>query len=328
MDTVIDTVICGYATDVGRMRDHNEDNFCVNSELGLWLVADGMGGHDCGEVASAIAVENIPKLLQSGTSLVEAISQTHNEILDSAARGVGGAGMGTTVVAARMIDNDYEVAWVGDSRGYLWDGRLLQLTHDHSVVQEMIDVGMLSHEEAKFHQDRNIVTQALGAVALDSIKVGLVQGHLAEGQKLLLCSDGLTGEVDDQTIADILSAAESEQAAAEQLITEANQNGGSDNITVVLLSSGLSEHDTREPVVTQEITNIVAINPQTDPVHPTAKSRNIIISVVSIVLIALFVSYLFFVPTVDRSAAVSQQPDKGSLVQNHGKTVIKSEQGP
>lgn len=225
------------ATDVGRVRDHNEDNFCAVPEDGLWVVADGMGGHAAGEVASAIATEHIVSEVGRGTSLCSAVGGAHRAIIAAAHEGRGTLGMGCTVVALRLFGCDFEVAWVGDSRAYLWDGCLQPLTRDHSFVQQLIDSGSITEGEARVHPQRSIITQALGAKDLHQVQVDSVTGRLLKGQSIMLCSDGLTGEVEDEQIAAILQNAGSEEQAVESLISAANDNGGSDNITVVLVSA-------------------------------------------------------------------------------------------
>ena len=145
----------GERTDVGRVRDHNEDNYVANAELGLWVVSDEMGGHEAGEVASEITVTELPERTRNGAALDEAIGAIHQSILDSPAPGRGAPGMGATVVALKNDGMRYRVAWVGDSRAYLWDGEhLQQLTRDHSFVQRLIDSGAITAEEAAEHLEK------------------------------------------------------------------------------------------------------------------------------------------------------------------------------
>ena len=154
-------------SDVGQKRERNEDSLFYDDKMGLYVVADGMGGQEAGEVASAIAVQTICEAIKQQASLTEAIERAHTAIGEASPE-LGGAGMGTTVVALLTRDNDYEIAWVGDSRAYLWNLRQLKrLTRDHSMVQEMVDAGAISAEEADQHPQRNIITQSLG-VAVDS----------------------------------------------------------------------------------------------------------------------------------------------------------------
>jgi protein phosphatase len=229
----------GYQSDVGRVRRHNEDSFAVREDLGLWVVADGMGGAAAGEVASAIAVDVIAREVEGGAGLDTAIAEANRSILDAAAAGRGRAGMGSTVVAAQLSGRDYTVAWVGDARAYLWGDGLRRLSHDHSRVQELLDAGMISLEEARLHPQRSVITRVLGGPDGTAAAPEQITGSLQPGQGLLLCSDGLTSEVGDEEIARVLNATLASngqgQAAADQLVSLALDHGGADNVTVVLL---------------------------------------------------------------------------------------------
>lgn len=229
----------GHRTDVGRVRRHNEDSYAVREDLGLWVVADGMGGAAAGEVASAIAVDVIARQVAGGAKLDAAIAAANRSILDAAAKGRGRAGMGSTVVAAQLKGRDYTVAWVGDARAYLWGGGLRRLSHDHSRIQELLDAGMISAEEARLHPQRSVITRVLGGPDGTAAEAEQVSGSLEPGQGLLLCSDGLTAEVRDEEIARVLNgglaANGSGQAAAEKLVSLALEHGGGDNVTVILI---------------------------------------------------------------------------------------------
>ncbi len=226
----------GLLSHVGLRREHNEDTFYGDSELGLWLVADGMGGHEFGEVASAMARDIIVREVRGGTHLIDAIRRADSEIIEHSKRRNDALPMGTTVASARINQNRFEVAWVGDSRAYLWNGELQQLSHDHSYVQELIEQGAITAEQARSHPHRNVVTQALGVTDPQSLRVESLSGELKPGMQLLLCSDGLTEEVDDAGIAKVLRRNDlSAQECVDQLIVAALDGGGSDNITVVLI---------------------------------------------------------------------------------------------
>ncbi|HZW17984.1 MAG TPA: protein phosphatase 2C domain-containing protein [Luteimonas sp.] len=227
----------GHLTHVGLRRELNEDTYYGDSELGLWLVADGMGGHEYGEVASALAREAIVREIRQGTPLQQAIRIADEEIIRASRKRGDSLPMGTTVVAARIVDNRFEVAWVGDSRVYLWhDDRLAQLSHDHSYVQELISQGTISVDQARTHPHRNVVTQALGVTDPQNLNVETLSGELLPGMQLLLCSDGLTEEVDDRGISRVLSHTEcSAQECVDGLVAAALDGGGSDNVTVVLV---------------------------------------------------------------------------------------------
>ncbi len=227
----------GHLTHVGLRRELNEDTYYGDSDLGLWLVADGMGGHEYGEIASALARETIVRETRQGTSLSDAIRIADEEIIRASRRRKDVLPMGTTVVAAKVDGPRFEVAWVGDSRVYLWrDGKLAQLSQDHSYVQELISQGTISTDQARSHPHRNVVTQALGVTEPDNLNVETLSGELAPGMQLLLCSDGLTEEVDDRVISALLAHTEcSAQECVDGLVAAALDGGGSDNVTVVLV---------------------------------------------------------------------------------------------
>ena len=230
----------GHLTHVGLRRELNEDTYYGDGELGLWLVADGMGGHEYGEVASALAREAIVREVRGGAALDQAIRTADEDIIRASHQRGDALPMGTTVVAARISGRRFEVAWVGDSRVYLWrDGKLAQLTQDHSYVQELIGRGAISVEQARSHPHRNVVTQALGVTDPRQLNVETMSGELDAGMQLLLCSDGLTEEVDDARIARALAHTDcSAQECVDELVAAALDGGGSDNITVVLVRQG------------------------------------------------------------------------------------------
>ncbi len=227
------------ATDVGLQRTNNEDSYLSCPDLGLWIVADGMGGHAAGEVASAIVSETIKTEVENGAELSDAIQASHREVLTSAANGHGGQGMGSTVVTMQTNGHHYEIAWVGDSRAYLWspssDQRLKQLTTDHSYVQMLYQTGAISEEELDTHPEKNIITQCLGSIELESVSVDTCEGEWQKGEWIILCSDGLSDAVPSDDIVDILTNVTSAQAAADALIKSALDHGGKDNITVSVI---------------------------------------------------------------------------------------------
>lgn len=226
----------GHLSHVGLRRELNEDTYYGDPELGLWLVADGMGGHEFGEVASAMARETIVREVRTGRSLSEAIRAADAEIIGQSQHRGQSLPMGTTVAAVRVTDGRFEAAWVGDSRVYLWNGRLGQLSQDHSYVQELIDQGTITAEQARTHPHRNVVTQALGVTEPEHLRIEPVSGEFKPGMQLLLCSDGLTEEVDDAAIARVLAHTElSAQECVDHLVAAALDGGGSDNITVMLV---------------------------------------------------------------------------------------------
>ncbi len=230
----------GACTHTGRVRDKNEDFYAADPDAGLWLVADGMGGRGSGEVASRVVAGAIVAAVRDHCTLAEAVVRGHRAVLDAIGSGKGAQGMGSTVVALRMLGNRYEIVWVGDSRAYVWgDGRLRQLSRDHSFVQKLLDAGLIDQQQARDHPDRNRLTQVLGTVYVDgksANELSRTTGHLAPGELLLLCSDGLTGELDDDRIAALLGQCQDVQQAAEQLVQAALDGGGRDNVTVILVA--------------------------------------------------------------------------------------------
>lgn len=226
----------GHSTHVGLRREHNEDTYYADSDLGLWLVADGMGGHENGEVASALARDTLVTEIGRGTPLARAIQIADEEIIRHSNKRTQALPMGTTIAAIRVQNDQFEVAWVGDSRVYLWNGALKQISQDHSYVRELIEQGAISPEQARTHPHRNVVTQALGVTDPQSLRVETVSGTLAPGQQIMLCSDGLTEEVEDDAIASLLGRGDlSAQEIVDHLVLAALDGGGSDNVTVVLL---------------------------------------------------------------------------------------------
>ena len=224
-------------TDVGKVREHNEDSYCVNTDLSLYVIADGMGGHASGEVASEIAVNTIEQQVAQGDSLLEAIKKAHWAIIKGVETGAGKPGMGSTVVALQLHDDDYTLAWMGDSRAYLWDQGLSQISKDHSLVQMLVDTGQISKAEARVHPRKNIIYQNLGDAKTDDLQVSVKHGVLYQNQKVILCSDGLSDEVDDEQMAGLVARADNDEALVEELVTAAIENGGRDNITVIVISA-------------------------------------------------------------------------------------------
>ncbi len=231
------------ATDVGLLRDNNEDAIWSDADLGLWVVADGMGGHAAGEVASEITVSVISDSIRQGRTLKDAISAAHQAVLEAAQDGSGRYGMGSTVVALHSLGNRYEIAWVGDSRAYLWSDRdkdgfsLQQLTIDHSYVQMLYQSGIISAEEMSGHPEKNVITQCLGSTELTELTVDVIEGSWHKYDWILLCSDGLSDTVSDQQICDILNEAENADLAVRELIQAALANGGKDNISVIIITA-------------------------------------------------------------------------------------------
>jgi len=279
----------GVLSHTGNVRDHNEDSYFVDADRGLWVVADGMGGHEAGEVASAIVCDIISKHDKAGVSLETAIQDSHHEVVKSGKSGIGSEGMGSTVVALKTKGFDYEIAWVGDSRVYLWDGSLHQVSKDHSLVQRLLDSGVLTPETAKNHPDSNLIYQCVGTLELDDVEVDVISGEFLAHQKILLCSDGLTDEVEDEQIAEILSEGGGDQAIVEKLVQAALDNTGSDNITVALISAPEGAPDDIMVGDTQPIkTETFQIQ------KPESSSRNAIL-IISLIILLAGLAYYFLV---------------------------------
>jgi serine/threonine protein phosphatase PrpC len=256
----------GYKCDVGRARRINEDSLlCLkfDAQFGtgihaaaLFLVADGMGGHNAGEIASelgtrTVASECLKQLMASFSktankgdeqatldnpqaALNNAISMANRQLFDEAKERKGLQGMGTTMVAALLMGQDLYVAHVGDTRCYIISNReTMQITRDHSQVQEMVDAGLLTPEQARKHPSRNVITRVLGyyqEVSIDNHNLKLFQGD-----NILLCSDGLWGVLPDQKITEVVLSAKSPEQACSELVALANQLGGPDNISVIIV---------------------------------------------------------------------------------------------
>jgi len=237
-------------TDKGQVRDHNEDSVREDADIGLIVLADGMGGHNAGEVASAMAVHTILESVTvgwalrsemksgsdgpEGALLRKAIEIAHETICNQSETHPQYQGMGTTVVACLLYDNQLIVAHVGDSRLYrLRDKKLEQMTRDHSLLEDLIAKGFYSREEAAQNVRRNILTRALGSG--DDIIVDVLIEPAEAGDLYLLCSDGLTEMVPDEQIClTLLEFSDRLNTAADTLVRLANENGGKDNITVAL----------------------------------------------------------------------------------------------
>ncbi|HSB35523.1 MAG TPA: Stp1/IreP family PP2C-type Ser/Thr phosphatase [Thermoanaerobaculia bacterium] len=240
-------------TDVGRKRKHNEDAYLLDEERGLFVVADGMGGHAAGEVASRITVESIQEFIASteegqdsswpfgfggraaeGNRLTAAVERANEKVMRAVQNRPELKGMGTTVVAALFDGGRATLVHVGDSRAYLYrDGELRRLTDDHSWVQEQVNAGILSEDEAKSHPLKNVVTRALGGSP--HVSVDLIEVPAHDGDRFLLCSDGLTGMVTDEEIHEWFRSAEAAAATAKKLVDLANERGGVDNITAIIV---------------------------------------------------------------------------------------------
>jgi PPM family protein phosphatase len=230
-------------TDVGRKRKGNEDSVFVNPEQNLFVVADGMGGHAAGEVASEMAVQIVLRELKEvkdmsdgsiSRILGESLRLANRAIHDRTITEVDKQGMGTTASVLLLSDARYLIGQVGDSRVYLLrDGGLKQVTKDHSYVQEQVDLGNLTPEQARYHPYSNVITRCVGASP--DVEPDLYSGEARTGDIFLVASDGLTGMVDDRRLAQLLLSRTEPERKVQALISEANGRGGLDNITAIVI---------------------------------------------------------------------------------------------
>ena len=246
----------GVMTDVGMVREHNEDSTMAveyvrlslvdPAQNYLYVVADGMGGAEAGEIASAIAVGAIRNYVDGGLGgaeaqnpsqlLTAALEEANRKIIDYQAAHPESRGMGSTAVSVLLVPPEGAVAWVGDSRVYLSDASgLRQLTRDHSLVQRLIEIGQITPKEARNHEHKNVITRSLGARQSGPAGAEAVALRLKRGDRVMLCSDGLTAHVDDKTIGEVLRRHDDPYAATRELVVAANAGGGTDNVSVIVV---------------------------------------------------------------------------------------------
>lgn len=225
----------GSRTDVGYVRDHNEDSLIIIPPL--FAVADGMGGHEAGEVASEITVNTLAELAPAhldAEGLTAAVEAANYNVLKAPREGVGRDGMGTTLTAAMIEGERLLIAQVGDSRAYLLhNGHLQQITRDHSLMADLIEAGQITPEEARVHPNRSVITRAIGSDI--HMRPDIYELNIAAGDRLLLCSDGLSTMVSDHAIQAIMRRHTSPQRCADELVNAALENGGVDNVTVIVV---------------------------------------------------------------------------------------------
>ncbi|WP_337172316.1 Stp1/IreP family PP2C-type Ser/Thr phosphatase [Gemmatimonas aurantiaca] len=232
-------------TDVGRIRAGNEDSLYADAdrERGLFIVADGMGGHAAGEVASEMAVQIVARDLtdvrdlsqtDAGTRMAEALKAANRAIYERTIQEAEKQGMGTTASCLLVGQGRYIIGHIGDSRVYLLrDGVFRQITKDHSYVQEQVDAGFLTPEQARYHPYSNVITRCVGANA--AVEADVLTGEIRNGDLFLVASDGLTGMVEDPQLRRILESKQTPGRIVDSMITEANRRGGLDNITAIVV---------------------------------------------------------------------------------------------
>jgi serine/threonine protein phosphatase PrpC len=232
----------GVATDIGQARERNEDSYLAQPPV--FAVADGMGGHKGGDIASALALEVLggEQLPADGAELVERVREANRAVFERSASDREVEGMGTTITATIAGQGALRIAHVGDSRAYLLRGATLRrLTEDHTLVQRMVKEGRLTEEEASVHPQRSVVTRAIGVDERVQVDEGALEVH--DGDRVLLCTDGLTSMLSEKEIQSTLESAPRPQAAAEALVAGANRAGGLDNITVIVLDIEVGESE-------------------------------------------------------------------------------------
>lgn len=231
-------------TDIGSKRAMNQDSvYCNENSVGgfqnLFIVADGMGGHKAGDYASKLCVEKMAESIKNSesitpvTTLEEAVKVANNAVLAEAKANVEYEGMGTTMVACTVMDNTLYIANIGDSRLYIISDDIKQITNDHSWVEEMVKKGELTESQARIHPQKNIITRALGID--ETVHADYFEVDVKPDDKILMCSDGLTNMVEDDDIEYIVRHSSSIEKAVYSLVEKANENGGKDNITVILV---------------------------------------------------------------------------------------------
>lgn len=231
-------------TDVGKSRSVNQDYvFCSDSPVGilpnLYIVADGMGGHRAGDLASKYAVETFVEQIRNAkgdnpiTIISDAIKYTNSGLISLAASSEDYTGMGTTFVAATIFDNSMYVANIGDSRLYVLSDEIRQITRDHSLVEEMVTNGTIGREEARTHEKKNVITRAIGGAA--TVMADFFEVELGNNNVIIMCSDGLSNMIEDRDIAAVAGSDDTVEAKAVKLVEMANDHGGRDNISVIII---------------------------------------------------------------------------------------------
>jgi protein phosphatase len=285
----------GATTDVGMVRQQNEDDFCA--EENLFVVADGMGGHNAGEVASALAIATVRSGARGGIFTAEQfrelVQQANTAIYTASLDDSTQSGMGTTLTAMAVVPGEEPavlVANVGDSRTYLFrHGVLSRVSVDHSYVQELVNEGIITPEEARVHPRRNIVTRAMGIDR--NVQVDVFHQLVRTGDRLLLCSDGLVDEVADFDIAQVLIDHSDPQEAAEALVMVANANGGRDNTTVIVVDI---VDDISEPVP-MPVADITTTVPTTPPDATAPMPAPVVRKMLRVPVIAFWSALVFIV---------------------------------
>lgn len=237
-------------TDTGLKRSINQDYvFCSDTKVGnlpnLFVVADGMGGHKAGDLASRFTVHTLVSEIEKANSdnpisvIGEAIKVTNAKLIEKALESEDYNGMGTTLVVACVVDNSMYVANIGDSRLYVIDSQIRQITRDHSYVEEMVSLGKMSRDAQEYYDKKNVITRAIGAS--EKVIPDFFEVDISNDDIILMCSDGLTNMVDDEEIKSIIMMPKGIEIRAEMLVNEANNNGGKDNIAIIIIEPNIDE---------------------------------------------------------------------------------------
>ena len=263
----------------GKASAHNQDSIYCNDEAGVWLLADGMGGHTAGREASRLICRDLPKLLLAGNNAHESIRLCHNRLIMSTSDELSRKGMGSTfllVVKDRPVpetisqapnaplqEQTFHIFWVGDSRAYIADNQKLSpVTKDHSVVQNLIDLQLLDEKGARSHPERNLLTQCLGGNQINPPQIGSVTVKISKREHILMCSDGLYNELTNEEIYDFMGLNESYDEIVCGLINEVEQRQGRDDVSVILLGQPIAQLTKSEWVSSRffkPIKNILAL---------------------------------------------------------------------
>lgn len=312
-------------SETGRVRQQNEDS--IHADGDVFIVADGMGGHLAGEVASAVAVSTIVDRCRGGVvskeELREALQEANQRVIEESIRDSRREGMGTTVVAVARLSpaegSQLALANIGDSRAYIFDSSgLRQLSKDHSLVQELVDDGLIAPADARHHPRRNIVTRAIGIES--EVQVDLWELTLTGDSRVLLCSDGLVDEVDETLIAEVLRTESNPDAAADRLVALANEHGGRDNISLIIVEESST---LLEPPPTEEIP-LAPSRPEPQTVtngRRTSRPRLKVIATGVVLLAALSMLAALSVDWV-RSGFVVTFDERGDVVVLQGREVL------
>lgn len=243
-------------TNIGQ-RKTNEDSFFIDDELGLYIVADGVGGLAKGEVASELTCQVICNSVKQGKSLEESIQDAHDRIIEETKSNDKLKGMASTVIVAQFKDNAYNLAWIGDSRAYLWDGGLKLISRDHSYVELLLETGHITFDQMKTHPDKNVISQALG-IERKELRVATNSGTLEKDQILMLSSDGLYEITQELQVIKQINKMANIRSLTTKLVNYAVNSGGKDNITLLTIQSDIDtepKNKAIQPLIIREFDN-------------------------------------------------------------------------